>query len=118
MSLSDRINFVVSTDSVGYLEAIRRILLELGLDLELVSPVLQEWCRRLDQKQIQSGIWRKKPEVKRRRVAAINEAIKAWTQGDKAAAKQGKVYESGSAIDVDASIDRVLDALREEQAIP
>jgi len=41
-------------------------------------------------------------------VAAINEAIKAWTLGDKAAAKQGKIYESGSAIDINGAIDAVL----------
>jgi hypothetical protein len=108
MSLKDRISLVVATDSIGYVEAFSRILLLLGLDLECCAPALMEWCRRIDQRQIKACIWRQKPEVKRRQVAAINDAIKAWTLGDKAAAKAGKVYESGSAIDVDACIDSII----------
>jgi hypothetical protein len=108
MSLKDRISLVVSTDSVGYVEGFQRIMQLLGLDLELAAPVLMEWCRRVDRRQIKAGVWRQRPEVKRRRVAAINEAIKAYTIGDKAAAKQGKIYESGSAIDINACIDSIV----------
>jgi len=110
MSLQDRISFVVVTDSVGYVEAFKRLLLKLGLDCELAAPVLLEWCRRLDNRQTKAGVWRKQPAVKKRRVAAINEAIKAWTVGDKKAALQGKVYQSGSAIDIEACIDSVLES--------
>jgi len=109
MSLKDRICLVVATDSIGYLESFRRVIcMVVGLDLELVAPVLEEWCRRLDSRQSKQGKWRKKSDVKKRRVAATNEAIKAWSIGDRDAAKQGKIYSSGGAIDIDRCIDDVL----------
>jgi hypothetical protein len=73
MSLKDRICLVVVTDSVGYVEAFRRLLLALGLHLELISPVLEEWCRRIDQRQTKAGTWRKKPEVKQAAKSGCNQ---------------------------------------------
>jgi len=97
-SLEDRIHLVVVTDSVGYEQGLERILAKLQMDLELVAPMIAEWTSRLDNKKEKQSIWRKLPAVKRRRVEATNQAIKAWSVSDKNAAKEGKVYESGSAI--------------------
>jgi hypothetical protein len=107
-SLEDRINLVLIIDSVGYLQGLKRILLKLGLHLSLVAPVVEEWSTRLDKKKRKASVWRNKPEVKRRRVQATNDAIKAWSLGDREAAKQGMIYSSGGAINIEQAIEEFV----------
>jgi hypothetical protein len=108
-SLEDRLCLVVVIDSVGYVRGMKRVLSKIGIDMDLVAPVVAEWSSRLDNKKAKQAAWRKKPEVKRRRVEATNAAIKAWSLGDRAAAKQGKVYESGSAMDINRAIELIVE---------
>jgi hypothetical protein len=98
MSLSDRFHMVAIVDTYGYLIAVSRVLMKVGLQLELVSSVLEEYCRRLDKVHEVKSIYRNKPMVKRKRKALINAAIKAYQVSEKKAKTSGKDYGSGMAI--------------------
>jgi hypothetical protein len=98
MTLSDRFSLIVAVDSVGYVNTYVRVLAKVGFDIALVCPVLQEWCSRVDDRLTKSGEWRKKPEVKRKRVADVTALVNAWCNAELKAARQGKEYASGSAI--------------------
>ena len=69
MTLYDRVCNVVITDSVGYLQGLQSILSKCNVDLQL-HPVLQEWCSRKDNKMKKEAVYRKLPEVKKKRSEA------------------------------------------------
>ena len=98
MSLSDRISNVAITDSIGYLQGLQRILKKVDPRLEL-PPVLLEWCRRKDKKCKSISIHWKRPEVKKRRMEAINAAINAGRLSEERSKREGFDYGSGVALD-------------------
>jgi hypothetical protein len=98
MSLSDRFHFVAIYDSVGYGAAYKRVLRKLCINLMLASPVLEEWCRRVDHASGNRTINLNLPEVKGKRQAKTRAMVKAWIVGERKATNTGRDYASGSAI--------------------
>jgi hypothetical protein len=98
MSLSDRVSKVVITDSIGYMNGYKRILHKVNSSLEL-PPILQEWCKRKDRRYFMNDLHHKKPEVKKRRMEAINKEIAAGRLSDIKSLKEGYNYGAGIAMD-------------------
>jgi len=98
MSLADRFMYVAIHDSVGHKEAIRRVLQQVGINVECNCPVLEEWARRVDNDKKNKAAYRQKPENKRKRSANISALVQKWSLGERHAASSGKNYATGSAI--------------------
>jgi hypothetical protein len=103
MSLHDRICNVVISDSVGYLEGMQMILSRCNPDFALHS-VLKEWCKRKDRRMAKEGVYRKLPEVKKKRSEAINAEIRAGSLRDAKAKSDGMDYSTGIALETAVDI--------------
>ena len=99
MTLYDRVCNVVISDSVGYLQGLQSILSKCNIELEL-HPVLKEWCSRKDKRMQKEAVYRKQPEVKKKRSEAINAEIRAGSLRDAKAKSDGMDYGSGIALEI------------------
>jgi hypothetical protein len=108
MSLDDRFRLVVAIDSVGYVQSLRRVLMAVGINLESVCPVLDEYCRRLDHEKKAKAIYRNKPTNKTKRDANTKAKVRAWVVGERRAIKTGREYGSGKAMETTAAESNLM----------
>jgi len=104
MSLSDRVAFVVITDSIGYEAGISRILSKLaGEEAPTIPTTLQVWMRQADAETRRRKVHRDKPETKKKRAKEKQEKIKKCIADDKKARIRGLDYGTGIAVQEEAA---------------
>jgi len=98
MNLDDRFRYVAVHDSIGYKHAVRRIFLGLGINIDLVCPVLVEYGRRVDNDKRKRTIYINQSSVKRKRTEATTTMVKRYQLGERKAEESGKSYATGMAV--------------------
>jgi hypothetical protein len=100
MSLSDRVNFVLVTDSLGYAEGINRILQKLGGEVDYcLNPVSMDYWKRVDAFKEKVRIRQKSPVVKKARAKQKSDGIRLGLLQQKHDYEKGQTYGTGIALD-------------------
>jgi hypothetical protein len=113
MSLSDRVNFVLITDSLGYASGINRIMKTITGDKGYsMNPVSQVYWQRVDAFKEKARIRQRSPAIKKQRAKQKSEAIRQGLLQQKHDAEKGETYGTGIALEEKVTTGRKRKAKR------